>query len=72
MDGLKFVIPMSCKTEKVIIKGKVTLFGTEEDKTVEKPCVGCENNIAKNHNGIYVNIMDWKESKVTRFVDIIS
>lgn len=72
MDGLKYVIPMSCKTEKVTIKGKSTLFGKEDDQIVEKPCEGCKNNKAKKHNGIYVNIMDWKEGKVIRFVDILS
>lgn len=71
MDGLKYVIPMSCKTEKVTIKGAETLFGKEDDQVVEKPCAGCENKTVKNHNGIYVNIMDWKEDKVIRFVDIL-
>jgi len=71
MDGLKYVIPMSCKTEKVTIRGVVSLFGKEEDQVVEKPCAGCENKTVKNHNGIYVNIMDWKENKVIRFVDIL-
>lgn len=71
MDGLKYVIPMSCKTEKVTIRGVVSLFGKEEDQVVEKPCAGCENKTVKNHNGIYVNIMDWKENKMIRFVDIL-
>jgi hypothetical protein len=72
MDGLKYVIPMSCNTEKVTIKGAETLFGKEDDRVEEKPCVGCENKTAKIHNGIYVKIMDWKESKIIRFVDIVS
>lgn len=73
MDGLKYVIPMSCKSKKVIIKGEAELFGTvKEDRIVEKPCVGCENKIAKKHNGIYVKTMDWKEDKIIRFVDILS
>lgn len=71
MDGLKYVIPMSCKTEKVTIKGAETLFGKEDDQVVEKPCAGCENKTAKNHNGTYVQTMDWKEDKVIRFVDIL-
>ena len=72
MDGLKYVIPMSCKTEKVTIKGAETLFGKEDDQVVEKPCAGCENKMAKNHNGTYVRIMNWKEDKVIRFVDIVN
>ncbi len=71
MDGLKYVIPMSCKTETVTIKGTETLFGKEDDQTIEKPCVGCENKTAKKHNGIYVKTMDWRENKIIRFVDIV-
>lgn len=71
MDGLKYVIPMSCKTEKIIIKGEATLFGTEEDRVEEKACEGCEKNIADKHNGIYVKTMDWAKGEPIRFVDII-
>lgn len=72
MDGLKYVIPMSCKTEQVIIKGAETLFGKEDDCIEEMKCKGCENKTAKNHNGVYVKTMDWKEDKIIRFVDILS
>jgi len=72
MDGLKYVIPMSCKTETVTIQGAETLFGKEEDQVVEKPCAGCENKTEKNHNGTYVKIMNWKEEKIIRFVDIVN
>ncbi len=71
MDGLKYVIPMSCKTEQITIKGAETLFGKEDDRIVEKPCTGCENKTAKNHNGTYVKTMDWRENKIIRFVDIV-
>ena len=72
MDGLKYVIPMSCKTEQVTIKGMETLFGKEDDRVEEKPCKGCENKTAKNHNGTYVQTMNWKEDKIIRFVDILN
>jgi hypothetical protein len=72
MDGLKYVIPMSCKMEKILIKGEENLFEKKEDYILEKACAGCESKTAKNHNGEYVNIMDWKEDKIIRFVDIIS
>jgi hypothetical protein len=71
MDGLKYVIPMSCKTEKVTIKGVETLFGKEDDKVVEKTCEGCENKKDKKHNGIYVKTMDWIEGEIIRFIDIV-
>jgi hypothetical protein len=73
MDGLRYVIPMSCKIEKVIIKVVQTaMFEEKEDYTVEKPCEGCEKKTAKNHNGVYVKIMDWVKDKPIRFVDILS
>jgi hypothetical protein len=72
MDGLKYVIPMSCKTEQVTIKGVETLFGKEDDRMLEKPCAGCENKTAKNHNGIKVKIMDWKVGEITEFVEIVN
>lgn len=72
MDGLKYVIPMSCKTEQVTIKGAETLFGKEEDRIEEKPCKGCENKTAKHHNGTYVKTMDWKKDEIIRFVDIVN
>lgn len=72
MDGLKYVIPMSCKNETVIIKGSSDLFGImEEDHVEEKPCKGCEKKIAKKHNGTYVKIMDWVKDETTRFVDFL-
>jgi hypothetical protein len=72
MDGLRFVIPMSCKNEKVIIKGKQTLFEKKDDYLVEKLCPGCEKKIAQNHNGDYVKIMDWVKGRTIRFVDMLS
>ena len=72
MDGLKCVIPMSCKTEKITIIGRESLFGKEDDRIVEKPCSGCINKTVKNHNGIYATIMDWKINKTTRFIDILN
>ena len=72
MDGLKYVIPMSCKNEKIIIKGAETLFGKEDDRIEEKSCKGCENKTAHNHNGEYVKIMDWVKGESINFVDIVS
>lgn len=72
MDGLKYVIPMSCKKEEVIVKGAETLFGKEDDRINEKPCEGCEKKTAHNHNGEYVKVMDWVMGKPIKFVDIVS
>jgi hypothetical protein len=72
MDGLKYVIPMSCKSETVVIKGVETLFNKEDDRLEERPCKGCINKKPQNHNGIYVKIKDWSEGVIKRFVDIVS
>ncbi len=71
MDGLKYVVPMSCKTEQVTIKGKETLFGKEDDRIAEKQCAGCEKKTATNHNGIYVKIMDWEKGQPVKFLEIV-
>lgn len=70
MDGLKYVIPMSCKNEKCITVGVETLFGKEDDYTEESTCRGCLKKTTKEHNGKYVKIMDWKGSKTIKFADI--
>ena len=71
MDGLRYVIPMSCKKEEVFIKGTETLFGKEDDSIVERQCKGCEKQSSKNHNGVYVKVMDWVNGEPVRFVDIV-
>lgn len=64
MDGLKYVVPNSCKTTN---QGQISLFISDS----EKECPGCkENNILK-HTGIYCKIKDWKTNSVGRFVDIV-
>ena len=80
MDGLKGVIPYSCKKE--IINEEITIFDFLGDielkknnrkKTVMK-CKGCEEkNVidgVKKHNGIYCKIKDWDEDKIIKFVDV--
>jgi hypothetical protein len=72
MDGLKYVIPMSCKSEKVIIRGEETLFERKDDYLIEKPCLGCEKKTTHNHNGLKVEIMDWAKGKPIKFIEIAS
>lgn len=71
MDGLKCVIPMSCKTQTIIIEGSVDLLGKKDDQIKEKECEGCNTKNIRTHNGIYVKIMDWKKDKHIKFVDIV-
>ncbi len=71
MDGLKHVIPMSCRHETIIIRGEATLFGQEPDRIEKHECEGCKYNRPNKHNGKYVKVMDWEKNKVVRFVDLI-
>ena len=65
MDGLKFVIPNSCKNVKQV---ELTLFGDVEH--IEE-CLGCKKNRNKNHNGIYCKVMNWKTNRSIKFISLI-
>lgn len=71
MDGLRYVVPMSCHHESKIIKGKWTLFEKEPDFVDKNECEGCKYNRPNKHNGRYVKIMDWENNKTVKFVDLI-
>lgn len=63
MDGLKGVIPDSCKEIE-------DLFGISKS-----PCPGCQKEILSAHNGIYCLIKDWKKTdknqQKMRFIDLL-
>lgn len=65
MDGLKFVIPNSCKP---VPQMQLSLFDTEEKP---EPCPGCLKNNPYAHTGIYCKIMDWEKNRPIRFVDLL-
>jgi hypothetical protein len=65
MDGLKGVIPNSCKDETIEIQD---FF---ETRTEIKKCKGCETQNIKSHNGIYCNIMDWDIEKPIKFISLL-
>ena len=74
MDGLKGVVPDSCK-DGVAVK-EMTLFG-EMEKMVR--CEGCQHDDIQSHNGKYCLIRDWgvkdlftgKNNRKIRFIDLI-
>lgn len=70
MDGIKYVVPMSCKHETKVTPGALTLFGELPDVVEEYECEGCKFNRPTKHNGNYVRIMDWIDSKPKKFVDL--
>lgn len=55
MDGLKGVIPGSCKDKTHI---EMSLFG--ETQRVTAPCEGCRKGNIFKHNGTYCVIKDWR------------
>ena len=55
MDGLKMVVPYSCKETVEVEKD---LFGVETK--VRHPCSGCEKGLQTGHNGILCLVRDWK------------
>lgn len=65
MDGLKFVIPESCKDMDY---GQLRFF---DDEPQMRPCEGCTKNDPLLHTGIYCVIMDWKENKKVKFVSLL-
>lgn len=70
MDGLKYVVPMSCKHETKVILGELTLFGSTPDRVEKNECEGCKFSRPTKHNGKYVKVMDWTTGKPLRFIDI--
>jgi len=67
MDGLKFVIPNSCKN-KSNDNAQLTLF---DERTKDKPCEGCARNNPLLHTGTYCKVMDWDENKEIKFVSLL-
>lgn len=65
MDGLKFVIPNSCKEAE---EDQLAMFDTE--KEIQK-CPGCTKNDSFAHTGIYCVIKDWKKNKTEKFVSLL-
>ena len=72
MDGIKNVIPMSCRHEVIEkeIPPMVKLWG-ESPRIVKNECAGCKNNDHFKHNGKYVFIMDWDKGKPVKFLNLM-
>lgn len=68
MDGIKFVIPNSCKNEEKF-SSQLNLFGEEEKERIE--CYGCKKSNYKRHNGIYCKIMNWSTNRTKLFYKLV-
>ena len=71
MDGIKYVIPMSCHHETRITPGELALFWEIPEIVEEYECEGCKFNRPKKHNGKYVKTMDWAKNKPVDFIDLV-
>lgn len=65
MDGLKYVIPNSCKP---VPKLQMSIFEDEEEC---EECPGCANNDNSKHTGTYCVIKDWEKGRNVKFVFLI-
>ena len=66
MDGLKYVIPNSCKPTP---KLQMSLFDDEDEF---EECEGCKKGDNSQHTGIYCKIKDWEKNRSIRFIDIVN
>ena len=67
MDGLKYVLPNSCKPQ---IFEEGNMFS--EPTRIEIPCEGCKKGSIYKHTGIYAKMMDWSKKEVVRAVDYLN
>lgn len=65
MDGIKYVVPGSCKNIKIEI---FSMFGTEEQIDL---CPGCKSGNIHEHNGIYSLIKDWRSDRTMTFLSMV-
>ncbi|MCH5307808.1 MAG: restriction endonuclease subunit M [Prevotella sp.] len=74
MDGLKGVVPESCRNGETIVEND--LFGNISKQIF---CQGCQQETYKGHNGTYCFIRDWgnkdpktgENNRKIRFIDLI-
>jgi hypothetical protein len=71
MDGLRYVVPMSCHQENKVTPSTLSIFEKMLEKVQKHDCEGCKYSRPRKHNGNYVQIMSWEENKVVRFVDLV-
>ena len=72
MDGIRMVVPMSCKHEVIEenIPPILIMLG-EKPKIQKNECPGCKFGDIELHNGKYVKIMDWEKNTTIKFKDLL-
>lgn len=73
MDGLKYVIPMSCRQtiqkSDDVPKNQLTLLPIERPQKVKVECEGCRTFDPFSHTGKYSKVMDWSTNMSIKFVE---
>ena len=67
MDGLKCVVPGSCKP---LNNPQFSLF-EDAGEDVSDLCPGCASGDMTRHTGTYCKIMDWRANEVVKFVSLL-
>ena len=68
MDGIKMVLPNSCKVSKV----QTTIFNEPATEIEEIPCIGCTKNKVHAHTGIYAKVAEWANDDSNEPIEIIA
>lgn len=71
MDGMKYVVPGSCKPED---NHQITIFefiGEEIPSDTGNGCPGCVKGDIYRHTGIYCKIMDWRIKRSRTFISML-
>ena len=77
MDGIKCVIPMSCKStiqpSVSVDKNQLGMpfLNEQKPKKVEVECEGCRIGDRAKHTGRYSKIMDWRKGRRVRFLELM-
>lgn len=76
MDGLKYVIPMSCRQTLLkspdAPKDQLSFLPFERSKKIRVDCEGCRLNDSFYHTGKYSKLMDWETGKPKLFVNLLN
>lgn len=65
MDGLKGVVPGSCRP---IVTQLYSMLGVDR---FEEPCPGCAKDNIRAHTGVYCKIHDWRSNSTHTFVSLL-
>lgn len=68
MDGLKGVVPGSCKPENI---NQLVFFDLDFSDAGLPACPGCARNDIHRHTGIYCKIMDWRSKRSYPYITML-